>query len=278
MDIVAAMGELTDGRQQARRDSDHVEVLDSDRDRSDAGSGHVEHHHHHHMVHEHRDVQGGAARAAVFGISDGLVSNVALILGVAAAGTGAGTVLITGASGLLAGAASMAAGEYVSMKAQNELVERELDIERHSLQSNPQREIKELTHIYMSRGIGEADAAALAEAIMDDPEVALEVHAREELGVDPDSVGRPVAAALSSFIAFAIGAFLPLIPWLLSEGSAARNGSIVVGLTAATGVGALLAWFTERSMVRTIVRQVGWAVAACGLTWGIGSWMGTTIL
>lgn len=230
------------------------------------------------MVHDHRDVQGGAARAAVFGVSDGLVSNVALILGVAAAGTEASTVLVAGVSGLLAGAASMAAGEYVSMKAQNELVERELEVERQSLQSNPQREVRELTHIYMSRGIEEADAAALAEAIMDDPEVALEVHAREELGVDPDSVGRPVAAAVSSFIAFAIGAILPLIPWLLSEGTAARNGSIVIGLIAAAGVGALLAWFTERSMVRTILRQVGWAVGACGLTWAIGSWLGTTIL
>lgn len=230
------------------------------------------------MVHHHRDVQGGAARAAVFGVSDGLVSNVALILGVAAAGTSAGTVLITGASGLLAGAASMAAGEYVSMKAQNELVERELEIERRSLQSNPQREIRELTYVYMSRGIEEADATALAEAIMDDPDVALEVHAREELGVDPDSVGKPVAAAVSSFIAFAIGAILPLIPWLVSEGTAARNGSIGIGLVAAAGVGALLAWFTERSMSRTILRQVGWAVGACGLTWAIGSWMGTVIL
>ncbi len=211
-------------------------------------------------------------------MSDGLVSNVALILGVAAAGTDASTVLITGASGLLAGAASMAAGEYVSMKAQNELVERELEIERRSLQTNPKREISELTHIYMSRGIEKADARALAEAIMADPEVALEVHAREELGVDPDSVGRPVAAAVSSFIAFAIGAFIPLVPWLIAEGSGARNGSIIVGLVAAAGVGALLAWFTERSMVRTILRQVGWAVAACGLTWAIGSWLGTAVL
>ncbi len=257
------MGELTDRRRQERRSQDGGDGVDE---------------HHHHMVHDHRDVQGGAARAAVFGVSDGLVSNVALILGVAAAGTEASTILITGASGLLAGAASMAAGEYVSMKAQNELVERELEIERRSLQANPQREIRELTHIYMSRGVDEEDAAALAAAIMDDPEVALEVHAREELGIDPESVGRPVAAAVSSFIAFAVGAFLPLIPWLISEGTTARNGSIVVGLVAAAAVGALLAWFTERSMVRTIVRQVGWAVGACGLTWAIGSWLGTTIL
>ncbi len=254
------MGALLDRRRNNRRTADDVD------------------HHHHHMVHHHRDVQGGAARAAVFGVSDGLVSNVALILGVAAAGTSAGTVLITGASGLLAGAASMAAGEYVSMKAQNELVERELEIERHSLMNNPRKEIKELTHIYVRRGLDEADATALAEAIMSDPEVALEVHAREELGVDPDSVGNPVGAAVSSFIAFAIGAILPLIPWMLSEGTVARNGSIVVGLLAAAGVGALLAKFTERSTVRTVIRQVAWATGACGLTWAIGAWMGTTIL
>ncbi len=230
------------------------------------------------MVHHHRDVQGGAARAAVFGVSDGLVSNVALILGVAAAGTEASTVLITGASGLLAGAASMAAGEYVSMKAQNELVERELEIERKSLATDPHKETRELAHIYMSRGVEEADATALAEAVMADPEVALEVHAREELGVDPDSVGNPVAASVSSFIAFAIGAFLPLIPWLGGEGVAARNWSVLIGLVAAAGVGALLARFTERSVVRTVLRQVLWAAGACALTWAIGSWLGETVL
>ena len=231
-----------------------------------------------HMVHKHRDVQGGSARAAVFGVSDGLVSNVALILGVAAAGTDANTVLIAGASGLLAGAASMAAGEYVSMKAQNELVERELDIERDSLRTNPQHEIRELAHIYMNRGLDEGDATALAEAVMTDPEVALEVHAREELGVDPESVGNPIGAAASSFVAFAVGAIIPLIPWFLAEGTAARNGSIVLGLATAATVGALLARFTERSTARTVLRQVLWATAACGLTWGIGSWLGTTML
>ena len=230
------------------------------------------------MVHQHRDVQGGAARAAVFGVSDGLVSNVALILGVAAAGTEAETILITGASGLLAGAASMAAGEYVSMKAQNELVERELEIERKSLADDPHSETRELTAIYMHRGLDRSEAELLAEAVMADPEVALEVHAREELGVDPESVGHPIAASFSSFVAFAIGAFLPLIPWLVGEGTAARNGSIIIGMTAAAAVGALLARFTERSIVRTAIRQVFWAALACTLTWAIGSWLGATVL
>ena len=179
---------------------------------------------------------------------------------------------------LLAGAASMAAGEYVSMKAQNELVERELEIERNSLATDPHKETKELAAIYMHRGLDRSEAQLLAEAVMADPEVALEVHAREELGVDPESVGNPVAASVSSFIAFAIGAFLPLIPWLISEGSAARNGSIVIGLVAAAAVGALLARFTERSIVRTALRQVFWAVLACSLTWAIGSWLGGAVL
>ena len=137
---------------------------------------------HSHVVHDHRGVQDGTVRAAIFGISDGLVSNVALILGVAAAAGAAGdgsAVVIAGVSGLLAGAASMAAGEYVSMKAQNELIERELRIERESLKNNPKMELRELQMIYTRRGIDEDKALELAEAVHEDLEVALEVHARE---------------------------------------------------------------------------------------------------
>ncbi len=234
-------------------------------------------HEHSHMVHDHRDVQGGAARAAVFGISDGLVSNVALILGVAAASTEASPVVIAGVSGLLAGAASMAAGEYVSMKAQNELIERELRIERESLAQNPQGELRELQTIYAQRGLDQKMARELAEAVHEDPEVALEVHAREELGVDPDDIGDPIGAALSSFVAFALGAVLPLIPWFLMEGTAATVVSVTVGLIAAAVVGIVLARFTERSPLRTAARQVSWAAGACLITFGIGTLLGTTV-
>ncbi len=234
-------------------------------------------HEHSHMVHDHRDVQGGAARAAVFGISDGLVSNVALILGVAAASTEASPVVIAGVSGLLAGAASMAAGEYVSMKAQNELIERELRIERESLAQNPQGELRELQTIYAQRGLDQQMARELAEAVHEDPEVALEVHAREELGVDPDDIGDPIGAALSSFVAFALGAVLPLIPWFLMEGTAATVVSVTVGLIAAAVVGIVLARFTERSPLRTAARQVSWAAGACIITFGIGTLLGTTV-
>lgn len=231
-----------------------------------------------HMVHTHRNVQGGTARATIFGISDGLVSNVALILGVAAASTGDSAVLLAGISGLLAGASSMAAGEYVSVKAQAELVERELTIERRSIAEKPRLERQELAAVYVSRGIDPDQARALAEAIHEDPDVALEVHAREELGVDPESVGNPLAAASSSFAAFAVGASIPLLPWLFASGVAATVVSVVLGLTAAAVVGVVLAVFTERSKFRTGARQVGLAAAACGMTFAIGSLLGATVV
>ncbi len=246
-------------------------------DRAVDGSSDDDHHGHSHMVHHHRDVQGGEARAAVFGVSDGLVSNVALILGVAAASTEASSVLVAGVSGLLAGAASMAAGEYVSVKAQAELVERELEIERRSIVEKPAEETRELSRIYERRGVAREQADALASAMMADPDVALEVHAREELGVDPDAVGQPVNAAISSFVAFAIGAIIPLAPWFFAEGDGAIVASVVLGLVAAAGVGTLLAVFTERSKIRTASRQVAIAAAACLLTWLIGTALGTAV-
>ena len=228
-------------------------------------------------MHSHRDLQSGWARAAVFGVSDGLVSNVALVLGVAAASPDSSAVLVAGVAGLLAGSASMAAGEYVSMKAQAELVERELDIERRSIANQPRAETRELSAIYAERGIEQSQADAMAKAVMADPEVALEVHAREELGIDPADVGDPVAAAVSSFIAFGLGAIIPLIPWFLIDGAEATIASTVLGLGASALVGVVLSIFTERSKFRTAARQVGWAAGACLLTWLIGTWMGATI-
>lgn len=232
---------------------------------------------HTHMVHHHRDVQGGAARAAVFGMSDGLVSNVALILFVAAASAEASPVLVAGVAGLLAGSISMAAGEYGSVKAQAELVERELEIERISLAEEPELETSELASIYRSRGIGEKQAREMAVAVMADPDVALEVHAREELGVNPDEVGNPVAAAASSFVSFGIGAVLPLLPWFFAEGTAAMVASVIIGVVAAAGVGLALARFTKRSAVRSALRHVALASGACALTWAIGSLFGASV-
>ncbi|PZR77538.1 MAG: hypothetical protein DLM65_15490 [Candidatus Aeolococcus gillhamiae] len=222
----------------------------------------------------HRNVQGGAARAAVFGMSDGLVSNVALILGVAGAHPAAGVVRLAGLAGLIGGSVSMAAGEYISMTAQNELMERELEMERLELKRHPEYEHAELVQLYRSRGIDEAVAEDLARVLMRDPEVALETHAREELGIDPTSMGSPVAAAVSSFLAFAGGAVLPLLPWFFGAGTAAIVVSVVIGIVAALVVGAALASFTGRSASRSALRQLVWSAIPAAVTYAIGSGVG----
>ena len=165
----------------------------------------------------------------------------------------------------------MAAGEYVSMKAQNELIERELQIEERSLQENPQKEIRELQAIYMNRGLAKSEALLLSEAIHKNHDVALEVHAREELGVDPSNIGNPNSAAISSFLAFAVGAYIPLIPWIFAEGTAAIVTSLILAILAAAGVGVLLAKFTERSPIKTAFRQILVAIISCSLTFALGS-------
>ena len=229
------------------------------------------------MVHRHRDVQGGAARAAVFGISDGLVSNVALILGIAGASTDPTFVRVAGVSGLLAGAISMAAGEYVSLRAQAELVERELEIERRSIAENPEAETAELAAIYRERGLDPEHADQVAEGLMADPEVALDVHAREELGVNPTQLGNPMVASASSFGSFALGAFVPLVPWLGGGGNNAVWASVILGLIVAALVGVVLARLTERSVVRTVARQLLVVGGACGATYLIGTALGTSV-
>src|SRR5690348_1016432 len=160
--------------------------------------------------HHHRDIQGGAARAAVFGVSDGLTSNVSLILGIAGANPTSGFVRLAGLAGLVAGSFSMAAGEYLSMKAQTELFEAELDLERREIDRRPESERRELAAIYRSRGVDRDTAEKLATEMHRDPDLALETHAREELGINPDSLGSPVQAAVSSFLSFAVGALVPL--------------------------------------------------------------------
>jgi VIT1/CCC1 family predicted Fe2+/Mn2+ transporter len=222
----------------------------------------------------HRNVQGGAARAAVFGMSDGLVSNVALILGVAGAHPAAGVVRLAGLAGLIGGSVSMAAGEFISMTAQNELLERELEMERLELKRRPDHEHAELVQLYRSRGIEESVAEDLARALMRDPEVALETHAREELGIDPSSMGSPVAAATSSFLAFAAGALLPLLPWFFGAGTAAIVISVVIGIAAALAVGGALARFTGRSAPRSALRQLMWSAIPAAVTYAIGSAVG----
>lgn len=227
------------------------------------------------MEHHHRDMRGGTARAAVFGVSDGLVSNVSLVLGVAAGSHYAqGPVRLAGLAGLIAGAVSMAIGEYVSMTAQAELFQRELDLERREIKRVPEAERRELAHIYRSRGVEPETADELASQMMRDPDLALETHAREELGIDPKALGSPVGAAASSFVAFAIGALVPLLPWFFGGGRSYVAASVILGAVAALAVGGALARFTGRSVVWSASRQLLLSGAAAAITWGIGSAIG----
>lgn len=224
----------------------------------------------------HRDVQGGTARAAVFGVSDGLVSNVAIVLGFAGANTGAGLVRLAGLAGLIGGAVSMAAGEYISMTAQSELLERELEMERLELRRSPEAERRELAQLYQSRGVDAATADQLATALSRNPELALETHAREELGIDPNSLGRPLSAAASSFVTFSIGAAIPLLPYFIGTGTAAMVAAIMLGIVAALTVGALLARYTGRPIARSALRQLVFSAVPAAATFALGAAVGVS--
>lgn len=228
------------------------------------------------VEHHHRDVQGGGARAAVFGVSDGLVSNVSLILGLAGASPPGSVIRLAGFAGLLGGAFSMAAGEYISMRAQKELWEREIEIERRELERHPTSERRELVRIYESRGIRSELASRLADEVMADPDLALETHTREELGVDPTSLGRPHEAALASFVTFSVGAVIPLIPFLVGGGGAAVVGAVAAAGVAALVVGGLLSIFTGRSWRWSALRQLAICAVAGAVTYGVGSAIGVT--
>jgi VIT1/CCC1 family predicted Fe2+/Mn2+ transporter len=225
----------------------------------------------------HRDIQGGAARAAVFGVSDGLVSNVALILGMAGAAPRGSAVLLAGLAGLIGGSVSMASGEYISMRVQRELFERELDMERRELGRRPHVEQVELSLIYQSRGMDPDLSRQLAAEMMRDPDLALQTHAREELGIDPDALGSPWVAALSSFVTFAAGALVPLMPWFFARGTAAIATSIGLAAVAAVGVGWVIGRFTGRHRWRSATRQFLFAAVPAAATFAIGSAVGATV-
>ncbi|MHB1785337.1 MAG: VIT1/CCC1 transporter family protein [Acidimicrobiales bacterium] len=226
--------------------------------------------------HVHRDIQGGAARAGVFGVSDGLVTNVSIILGVAGAHPATGVVRLAGLVSLVGGAFSMAAGEYISMKAQKELLEREIEVERREIHRRPEWERRELARLYESRGVDPQVASELATEMHRDPEVALETHAREELGIHTDQLGSPWAAAVSSFITFAVGALVPLVAWFVASGNGALVGAVISGGVGAVLVGAGLSLFTGRSWAFSAMRQLGITAVAAAVPFGIGSWVGVS--
>lgn len=213
----------------------------------------------------------------MFGVSDGLVSNVSLVIGFAGSGVDASLVRLAGLAGAIAGAVSMAAGEWVSIAAQNELIGREVAIERRELARNTKAETAELAATYEGHGMSPDVAAAAADEVMRKPEAALVVHAREELGVDPTELAVPWRAAALSFVCFLVGALLPVIPWLVGSGAGAAIASVAIGVVAASIVGAMIGAFAETGVVKSAVRQVLILLVACGATFLVGTVLGVNV-
>jgi VIT1/CCC1 family predicted Fe2+/Mn2+ transporter len=225
----------------------------------------------------HRSDRSGALRAGVFGVSDGLVSNTALVMGFAGSGTSRTVTLLAGIAGLLAGSFSMAAGEYISMSSQREMYEREISLEQAELEEKPEEEHAELVLIYRAKGLSKPEAEQLADRIMADRSVALDTLAREELGLDPDELGSPWGAAFSSLFAFAIGAFVVIIPYLAGSGKAALLAAIVLAVAALFGVGASIGALNGRGVLRSGLRQVIAGVIAAAVTFGVGHLIGAHV-
>jgi VIT1/CCC1 family predicted Fe2+/Mn2+ transporter len=220
---------------------------------------------------------GGGLRAAVFGANDGLLSNFSLVMGIAGANAQPKFVLLAGIAGLLAGASSMAAGEYVSVQSQRELYEHQIAVEREELEMAPEEEEEELALIYQAKGLPKNEAEDLAKHIISNPELAIDTLAREELGLDPSALGSPMVAAVSSFVAFAGGAAIPVIPYLLTTGPAALMGSAVVCGLSLFLVGGLISIFTGRNVFFSGFRMLGIGALAAGATYIIGKLLGVTV-
>jgi vacuolar iron transporter family protein len=222
--------------------------------------------------------KSGSLRAGIFGVNDGLVSNVALIMGFAGADQPKNVILLAGISGLLAGAFSMGAGEYVSMKVQREVLERMLHLEAHELHGDPAGEQAELAGIYRTKGLSPELATQVAAELSRDPAVALDTHAREELGIDPqEGLGNPWAAAISSFLTFCVGALVPLIPFFFVAG---RTGTLVSATLTAFAlliVGALTSRLTGRSAPASALRQLFVGLSAAAVTYLVGTLIGVTV-
>ncbi|WP_370654800.1 VIT1/CCC1 transporter family protein [Prescottella sp. R16] len=229
----------------------------------------------HDFDHTHADVSGGWLRAAVFGAMDGLVTNTALVAGVGGAGVDAQTVVLSGVAGLVAGAFSMALGEYTSVRTANEQIDAEVRVERRALRMHPEAEEAELVQTFTAMGMSEDTAAAAATEIHADADRAVDIHITHELGVDPNEKPSPAVAAGSSFVMFSIGAIIPLIPYLLGF------DSLVAGL-AVGGVGLLLAGglaarFTDRPVLHGALRQLLFGAIAVGATYAVGVLVGVGV-
>jgi VIT1/CCC1 family predicted Fe2+/Mn2+ transporter len=225
----------------------------------------------------HRGGRSGTLRAAVFGANDGLVSNLSLVMGVAGATSDNQLIVLAGTAGLLAGAFSMAAGEYISMQSQREMFENQIAIEREEMRVMPDVEQEELAAIYRAKGLTKEDAARIAAHLMADPALALDTKVREELGLDPDELGSSWGAAIYSFVFFSIGAALPLLPFLLTSGQPAFVAALVISFVALFAVGAAVSLVTGKSMLFSGARQVLIGAAAAVVTYGVGTLIGANV-
>jgi VIT1/CCC1 family predicted Fe2+/Mn2+ transporter len=225
----------------------------------------------------HSQGYGGGLRAAVFGVNDGLISNFGLVMGIVGVNADPRFVLLAGVAGLLAGAFSMAAGEYISVKSQRELYEQQLALEAQELEASPEEERDELALIYQAKGVPADQANELARQILANPDTAIQTLAREELGLDPGALGSPWTAAASSFIAFAVGALIPVIPYLLIRSSGAIVISAIACGVALFVVGAMISIFTGRNMAYSGFRMVGIGALAAGVTFVIGRLLGVSV-
>ena len=229
----------------------------------------------HRHDHRHRDVSGGWLRAATFGAMDGLVTTIALVAGVGGGGADREMIVLTGLAGVVAGAFSMALGEFASVGTQNDAVDAEADVERGELARHPRAEQHELTEMFRDLGLSEPTAAAVAREVHDDPDLALRVHLSQELGVSLDDRPSPWVAAVSSFAAFAVGGVVPLASFLLGFSSLALGlGVGGIGLLVA---GALTARFTSRTWWGAALRQLAFGALAAGATYLVGSLIGVTV-
>ena len=228
----------------------------------------------HAQDHHHTDVSGGWLRAAVFGAMDGLVTNIALISGVGGGGAGRHVIILTGMAGLVAGAFSMALGEFASVGTQNEAVANEVAVEREEIRRHPLAEEAELVEMYQEMGLSQKTAEAMAREVHADPELAVKVHVAQELGVDVDEQPSPWTAAISSFLCFAVGGVIPLLPFLL--GSSSLGIGLLVGAVGLFVVGALTSRFTTRGWLFSGLRQLAFGVIAAGATYLVGMAIGVS--
>ncbi len=226
----------------------------------------------------HRSVGGNALRAAVLGGNDGLVSNFSLVMGIAGAVSGQKEILLTGLAGLLAGALSMALGEWISVKSSQELNENQMQLEMDELETNPEGEKKEIALIYQSKGIPQEQAGQIAADIMRDKDHALNILIKEELGINAEDLkGSAMEAAITSFILFAVGAIIPVSPFFFLDGTNAIIASTVVSALGLFLIGAAITLFTGRSVWYSGLRQVLFGLAAAAITFGIGKLIGVSV-